>query len=227
MRKRFTKQEKLKKEYRELSIKRNLIFKKMLNQPYVDVKPFQKGWNIYITLRGDILRRNDADFLLTLLELGYNKNRYTRSITHIKNIRKGIYYYCGNKFIINLIPERKHFTIKQYNEFSERIKKYFDKFENYGRVYYKINIPYYWIKLNARPNIVTKIRDINPELQSKYDKILNLLKRKCYWKFGVCKDKYWDFNITKTRHFIKHETYKYVQEEITNNYYNVITNIYD
>lgn len=215
MRKQFTKQEKLKKTYRKLSKKYDLTWKELRNQPYRDVEPFQRGWIIYITLRDDILRRKDVDFLLELLDLGYHKTLLTREVNHIRSVRRGVYFYFNGNWGTNLIPKRKHITPKQYNEFPERIKKYFTQFERYGRIYYKINIPYYWIKLKVKPNIVTKVMDINPKLESEYDKLRNLLNHQYWWRFDKYKDRWYHWKITKERCFIKAETYKHIQQELS------------
>ncbi len=202
----------LHKKYLTLSKQYDEVRQEKKNQPLRDVKPFQSGWKVFVSFRDDIMNRDDVYFLFHLLSIGYEKYWITRNIKHIKAVRNNIYAIVERNNYVNLIPRRKKISIKQYESFTAREQKWFTKYETiYNHTYYKINIPLYWIKLKVKPNIVTQIKDINPELESQYQLIRNELNHNYWWRFD--KGKGYKHRIWNNRSYIKQETQNILKQE--------------
>lgn len=192
MRKRFTKQYQLEKQNRKLYEELNEIYKKETALPYIEVEPYQRGWEIHITLKDDILNRKDAEFLLLMLSVGYMERSYygsTRDVSIVRMVREGRLKLPVSKYshMSCLIPKRYKFSEEQYNAFPERWRKYFSKYRHSyytDREYYKLNISPQWLRLKIKPHIITKERDIDPNLMSRKQEIYNELDRSSMYSIG-------------------------------------------
>lgn len=183
-----------KKEAIRLMKELDSVRKEILQQPFVEVPPFQMGWEVSIILRDDISNRNDADFIRHLINIGYKKFNIIKKIEYVRLIRKGILTYTwkskysNNINSIDFVPDRIFLSEKQYEKLSEREKAYFKKdrwgiYNYYNRNNYFLNIPQYWIKLKVKPRIFNKIMDKNGELESRYVKLIDKLHKPPYSKY--------------------------------------------
>ena len=139
---------------------------------------FQSGWIVSIRLRDDIARRKDAEDILKIIELGYKKEYTTNSEKDVKIIRSGktSYTYTLNKkkTFRSLVPEKIRVDQKTYDTFTEKQKSYFylDTFDygfkKYAHKVYFVSLPSFWIRLKARPNIITHQRLKGGELEKEY-----------------------------------------------------------
>lgn len=153
--------------------------------------PFQRGWEVSIRLRDDITRRSDAELIYKLLDMGYSKSYITQSLKDVKAIRKGeteVPYvdWRGRKSMRTLLPNKKWIDEKQYNELPEHLKKYFDfdrlsvSYTRWGKKHYQLYLTPYWLKLKARPYIVTHQCIKGGELERERDELRSFLEE--YWR---------------------------------------------
>lgn len=196
----LNKYDKYYKEYLKLMSELNDLMSKRRRLPKVKCIPYQDGWVVSIRLREDILNREDADFLVNLIKIGYSEKIYIRDIKEIRLIRKGIYSYTrgkgDRKLIVDLIPPKRRLSEKQYEALTEQQKRHFLRYTdgynyrwlwtghktNYD-VYYKLFVPAYWIKLRVKPNMVSEMRDISPELEARYQYVKDQLEKPPYMKY--------------------------------------------
>jgi hypothetical protein len=194
MKERINKYEFYEKETIRLSKRLDEISKEIRNQPYIQVPPFQRGWETSIVLREDISNRKDADFILHLINIGYQQTKHIRSLEHVKLIRRGILVhkwkskYDDKIHSIDFVPDKIRFSEKQYEELTEREKPYFLKdtwwlWRYHDKTAYYINIPSYWIKLKVTPCMYDRIMDKNGELETEYSEIKSKLYNPPYSKY--------------------------------------------
>ena len=161
--------------------KRMEDIRKILNKiPLVPLpEPIRKGWVVTIRLRDDIARRKDAAEILQLIDIGYQKEYITQSEKEVKIIRTGkkSYSYTKDKKRVtkDLVPQRKRIDQKTFDTLTEKQKTYFDydptdhAFKKYGRKYYSLYIPDFWMTLKVRPNYVTHFRKRGGALEKEYE----------------------------------------------------------
>lgn len=153
----------------------NEIYQEILKLPLLPLsEPVQKGWEITQKLRDDIERRKDADELKEAIRIGYYPTRYTDKEKEVKLIRSGKKNYTINvkkqRVCIDLRLSRRIILEKEYDTLPDKIKKYFyldttnEAYTKYGRRYYYIHIPDYYLVLKAKPNILTHYRQKGGEL---------------------------------------------------------------
>ena len=130
---------------------------------------------------------NGLNELSGMIDAIYNNKRVTLNSSVLLSVMEGMYVFNPTK--IEIISRKKNIED-----------------------FVKINIPYYWIRLKVKPNIVTRVMDVNPKLKSEYDKLRNLLNHQYWWRFDKYKDRWYHWNIAKERYFIKAETYKILKE---------------
>ncbi len=177
------------KEYIKLSKRLNELNDEIRSQPYIEVTPFQRGWETTIVLRDDISNRKDADFIQHLIDIGYKEFKTIRRLEYVKLIKRGIYWYehryKDHIHVEDFIPDKIKFSEKQYESLSDREKNYFYKdvhfYHNY--INYYINIPHYWITLKVSPCMYDRIMDKNGKLESEYAKIRSKLQKPPYSKY--------------------------------------------
>lgn len=208
------------KKYLALQREQKQINEQMRNLPKVQVEPFQKGWEVFVSLRDDILRRDDAPFLLELIDKSYHRH-FVYQADKVRLIRKGekgvMHRYRNtpkhHSHYESFIPKRKRYLVKQYEQFSEREKKYFELYEdwyNRGNKYYQIYFPMYWLKLKVKPNIVTEINGLNPDLESRDKEIDEIIFRKYAYKFWD--NNYGGYDPRLRRITTKRETQRLIRE---------------
>ena len=188
----LNKHDRYQKESRRLIKRLNEIRKEIRNQPFIDVPPFQRGWETSIVLREDISNRSDADFILHLIDIGYHKTKHIHKLEHVKMIKRGIYEYdykCGDGRTCtqSFVPDRISFSEKQFESLSIREKNYFYQssyaYYSYNRISYNLNIPKYWITLKVKAVFYDKIMDKNGELETEYQEVLSKLQLPPYSKY--------------------------------------------
>lgn len=192
----LNKYEKKQKEYIKAQDRLREVEELLRDVPLRPLKePQQQGWEVTIKLREDIARRQDAPSILKVIELGYHKNYITRSLSDVKAIRKGIKEipyidWRGRKGMRSLVPQSKTLNEKQYLALTPDVQKYFyldtwsEAYTKWGHKSYKFFILDHWIKLKARPNIVTHMRLKGGPLESEREELRTLLQtywRECGW----------------------------------------------
>lgn len=149
------------------------------------VEPYQIGWKVYIDLRNDIARREDAGFLRGLIRKGYKDFKSVRHVERIRDIRRGEkgYFMWGDRrwHWVSYYPDRKRFSEKQYNKMSERQQKYFEwnnDIYNHRWVkgWYTLSLPDYYLVLKSKPHIVTHAVIHDPMLDSRETELKEYLE---------------------------------------------------
>lgn len=217
----LNKYEKQEKEYLKMEKRCNEIGQEILKLPLLPLpEPVQKGWEITQRLRDDIERRKDADELKEAIRIGYYPTRYTDKEKEVKLIRGGKKNYTitvkKERVYIDLRLSKRVVLEKEYDALPDKIKKYFyldtahEAYTKYGRRYYYIYIPDYYLVLKAKPNILTHYRQKGGELEKEYQFLKDALQE--YWmkKWGYHKQFPKNKDRTKTRAQIR----KFLKGEI-------------
>lgn len=217
----LNKYEKQEKEYLKMEKRYNELWDEILKLPLIPLPtPFQKGWEITQKLRDDIERRKDADEIKAAIKIGYYPTRYTEKERDVKLIRSGKKNYVitvkKEKVYVDLRLSKRVVLEKEYDALPDKIKKYFyldtihEAYTKYGRRYYCVNIPDYYLVLKAKPNILTHYRQKGGELEKEYQFLRDKLWE--YWnkKFAYSKSYPKNKDRSKTRDKIK----KFLKGEI-------------
>lgn len=175
----LNKQDKKYKEYLKMEDELSKLREQIYKLPLVPLKePYQRGWMIYIKLREDISNRKDAGDIKNAIEIGYYESKFTNSVEEVKAVRAGKKSYTKiikkKRFSVELTPSRKMLSEKKYNDLPEKVKKYFvldifnDSYKKYGTKLYHTTLPYYYITLKVKPNMITHQRQKGGELEERY-----------------------------------------------------------
>lgn len=209
----------IEKEFLKMEREYLRLCKECREQPWEEIPPFQRGWDVYVTLREDILNRDDGDFLLYLLKKYSRESFYIRKPDHIRLIRRGIYkVYTFLNYKTKLVPSRVKLSYNQYKELPDRERKYFRRmYKSLARSkdLYKLYFPRHWIKYIIKPHIITKRRVINSSLESEKDKLYNKLSRSTYWNRD---SRHYNWAKYYNRSKFKKEAIKIIKDEIGNNW---------
>lgn len=224
------------KEYLAWEKRRDKLYKILQTMPYKKLdKPFQKGWVVTQHLREDVAKRKDASLLNKLIQVGFYPFKKIIKEKEVKIIRSGkkSYTYTNNKqkYHVDLSPDRKTLSEKEYKELPETLQKHFwldrfsDAYRLWNRKYYNIEyFPEYYTVLKARPNMITHYRDKGGELEQEYEYLQDKIRQ--YWiEHG---DHYWGSHPkhngrAKTRDTIR----KFINGEIDDIYNEKIDKDYD
>lgn len=217
----LNKYEKQEKEYLKMEKRYNEIREEIYKLPLLPLPvPFQKGWEITQKLRDDIERRKDADEIKEAIRIGYYPTKYTEKEKEVKLIRSGKKNYTitlkKEKFYVDLRLAKRTVLEKEYDALPDKIKKYFildtvhEAYTKYGRRYYHIYIPDYYLVLKAKPNMITHYREKGGELEKECQFLRDSLQE--YWmkKWGYHKQFPKNKDRAKTRDQIK----KFLKGEI-------------
>ena len=164
------------KEYLKLEKRMNEVLKKLMDIPWVPLeKPYKDGWYIFYDLRKDIANRKDAELIRRVISEGYNRS-FTRNEAHVRAVRAGKESVKGRKGkMVNLCPQKRKLTQKQYDSLDLVVKKYFEldelseRYRKWKIKDYVVTIPSYWIILRIKGRVVTHIQKKGGQLESEYE----------------------------------------------------------
>lgn len=189
------------------------------NLPSIElVEPYQSGWLVNVHLREDIMRSANVELYLKLIDIGFGKDRYIRSVKDVRAIRKGKFGMIPSHFLSNTqssyFPPRIKFSKWEVDQLSEQEKKYFLKerlWANHKKDIYYMNLPKYFYILKTTKNMVTHCKESDALIESEITLIENKLTRlNGYDKFfGKSYDR-WGF-----KRYAKEVPREEVREEIS------------
>lgn len=141
---------------------------------YMDlIPPVQKGWKRYFILRPDVMLSKDKDFFLELLE-----KINTTTYSHRKDFKHKRRRH-GKKVDVDRIQNLQEFFTWQFEKLklTEREKMYFKiemKVTDRGHLIpaFVFTEPWRYV-LRIRPNMITKVKIVDPELKSREKQIDN------------------------------------------------------
>lgn len=143
----------------------------------------QKGWKRFFVLRDDIARRNDAQFFENILQKINTQMIFWKKDFKIRKRKLGRkIYVVSNQELLK--PDEEEF--KEF-KFTEKEKAFFHTEYIYSKwkrkliKHYVFNEPWRFV-LRIRPNMIDKIRKIDPEKQSRLDEIRNYIRGNNYDK---------------------------------------------
>jgi hypothetical protein len=152
-------------------------------------KPYQKGWDAYWVLRKDISRRDDAEYIQSIIDY-YGTTIYSRDGEFRTWSRK-------EKKYVDHTPSIKTLSEKEYNNLKPWAKKWFEhdpsKDTYYWwftepRRYYKCTIPKYFLKMKKVKHWVTHYKVMDEVLEQEYAELDALEERlvdyRSWWTFG-------------------------------------------
>jgi hypothetical protein len=185
-----------KEEYALNEQKRNLGWEPL-------IPPVQKGWKRFFVLRDDVAVSKNAEFFQAIL----NKiNTYQWSYRKDFKVKKR--RYGKKKYVVKnqklLQPCQWYFAKLDFTDNEKALFHEIFEIEKRGKTpikRYVFKEPWRF-RLKVSPNIITKVRIKDGELESKIDRIENYIKRNDFRKRqekitrGYFKYKYWD-NLEK------------------------------
>lgn len=172
----LNKYEKKYKCFIQVNDRLNELWKEIKNLPLNKLpEPIQRGWIISYQLVNLPLKEAEA----ISKAFSYVCTDYiTRDVNRVRAVRQGETFLRKNKSLIDLRPHLYRLLPSHYEKLPENIKKYFTlmKENSYGREFefYKFNQRRY-LKLKAKPNILTHQRQKGGELEKEYE-YLNKLR---------------------------------------------------
>jgi hypothetical protein len=173
------------REILKLSKRINEIYDEMRNAPYVDVEPFQHGWNIQVVVKHNTIKHES---LKEAIDLGFRNYKTFYNPKSIRDIRKGILFYTEISNIRGTyIPNQIPYSEEQYLKLPENVRKFFhlEKVNADRNIFaYIIRYDERFMKLKVTKNIVCRIQEINPDLISELAFIKQRLMKKCPNYFG-------------------------------------------
>lgn len=176
-RKRLAKEGQDKKLIRQFKESKRLR-KQQWDLGYMDlIPPVQKGWKRYFILRPDVMLSKDKDLFLGLLE-----KINTTTYSHRKDFKHKRRRH-GKKVDVDRIQNLQEFFTWQFEKLklTEREKMYFKiemKVTDRGHLIpvFVFTEPWRYV-LCVRPNLITKVKIIDPELKSREQQIDNYFER--------------------------------------------------
>lgn len=161
--------------YRELK----RITKEQYNLGYADlVPPVQKGWKRFFVLRPDVMKSKDGEFFLGILEKINTVTYSHRRDFKVKRRRR------GKKVYVDKIQQLREFYDYELHrmKLTEKEMSFFRRdWEFIGhstRIRYKYVFTEPWrFVLKTEPNMITKVKIIDPLLKSREDEIDKYLDR--------------------------------------------------
>lgn len=171
--------------------------------PYIELeKPIRNGWKKTFVLRADVARRTDANIFADILKV-VNTTVYCRKadflvrrsvvstyLTRHKNVKK--------KYTMEWVPIPHNLSIIGKNTWEKleptwtvRHKKYFTAFSGlWSCPHHKwvancgcrqCTLPSFYFDTLIEPNFITHIRPIDPELESKIQRLRNYIDTHKLW----------------------------------------------
>lgn len=155
------------------------IRKEQYNLGYIDlVPPFQKGWKRFFVLRDDVLKSEDAVFFQLLLDKINTMQFSFRKDFKVKQKQKGkkVFVEREQSFPVIELYELKKIKLTE----KEQTYFYFDlKYNLNWKEWRKVLVfkdPWRFV-LKVSPNMITKVRIIDPALIKEECEIENHLKK--------------------------------------------------
>lgn len=148
------------------------------NLGYADlIPPVQRGWKREFTLRPDLLRSKDADFFISLLGK-INTTQYShRKDFKVKRKRRGKKVQVER---LQILREFYQYELPRM-KLTEKEQTFFKiewRVSDRGHLYPKTVFSEPWrFILKIKPNMITQIKIIDPELKSLEKQIENYLDR--------------------------------------------------
>lgn len=181
--KRISKQNIEHKYFLKLIRERDKLWKQKRSMPFVEVEPFQRGWICDVRIKPQYLSQDGLKFAI---DIGY-RPKQIHSLKDVKNIRKGMEQIRVGKNVTNYYPEAVKIKPKQFETFDKNVKQYFVKqiCDKTLKEYYTIFVSKRWLTLRVKPNIFTRVQQIDPNIESRLQEIDEILTQNIYWeKFG-------------------------------------------
>lgn len=160
-------------------------------------KPYQRGWDVFVGLRDDVLNRDDSFDIQMAIDIGYNRGGRVKKVEDVKNIRKGekgYYKKEGKQRVwVSYYPQLKLISEKEYELIPSAIHKFFmldtlsDRYKLWGHKFYVLNLPSYYTVLKVKPHMVTHVYTKDGELESEkefLDQKLDKFYREYFGGYG-------------------------------------------
>lgn len=149
--------------------------------------PYQKGWKRTCKLREDILNREDAKFLQIALDIVNTETFCRNQDFKRKNFRTGVIEDIPHQF--KPIYPNNISTLPQ--DIQIRFSKYFSPIFTTTRwggekMHYRLKMPDFYFVYDIIPNMITKERILDPEMESEIKEIENKINTIGGWN-AICK----------------------------------------
>lgn len=202
------------KQLIQLSKELNDVRQQQRQQGYVDlIPPIMRGWKRYFVLGSDVLRSKDAALFEDILDK-INTTQYSHRKDFKKKKRKfGKKIYVERdqhlKKLCAYCFKKANFTEKQTQFFEVRYEM--DSCTKKLAEVYVFTEPWRFV-LRVRPNMITKIRVTDVELEKRENEIDSYLSRKNRWHklrrlvYGYLKYRWW-------RHKHEHDVHNYFKNK--------------
>ena len=145
------------------------------------IPPVQKGWKRFFVLRDDVARSQHADFFQNILKKINTYDWSHRKDFMIRKRRFGRKKY-GVKEQKLLQPWEWHFEKLGFNVYEKQMfheEYHYEKWNKGPIKRYVFSEPWRFV-LKVKPNMITKIRKLDPELESRLQQINSYLERNDY-----------------------------------------------
>ena len=182
------------KYFLKLIRERDKLWKQKRSMPFVEVKPFQKGWICNVRIKSQYLSQDGLKFAI---DIGY-RDKQIHSLKDVKNIRKGMEQIRVGKYVTNYYPDCIKISPKQFETFDKNVKQYFVEqiCDKTLKKYYTISVSRRWLSLRVRPNIFTRIQTIDPNIESRLQEIDEIMEQNNLYKyFGRGGWRNWNVNL--------------------------------
>ena len=140
--------------------------------------PVQKGWKRFFVLRDEVAKSKHGEFFQNILKKINTYDWSYRKDFKIKKRRFGKKNYMVREQKL-LQPWEWHFLKLGFNEYEKQMfheEYHFSKWSKEPVKRYVFNEPWRFV-LITKPNMITKIRKIDPPLESRLQEIRSFLER--------------------------------------------------
>jgi hypothetical protein len=205
------------KYYLLLSRKRNQLYKQKSELPWVELeKPIQRGWKRFFVLRDDVQASSEHLFFQILLDK-INTFQYSSD----RNFRKRGRRYHGKRTYKNREQFIKVLSQYEYDKLNDKEQCYFNKKSVYNkylkRFVFEFNFRELWrYKLVIEPNIVTKIQQFSPDLESEIDRLNDHINSQ-FLLPKICKAKSTKYGDAFDKMYRVRHKYKFDRRELIDN----------
>lgn len=153
------------------------LWQKIKDLPLIELsEPYQRGWRVKFELREDIARSPMGPVIQSILD-DHMGGWVTQNVNHVRAIRQGKKTYEHKGKIIDLTPRAHRISEAKYEELTREQKKFFtldigsEDYRKRGYKRYYPTFPNYYLKLKARPNLITHKRQKGGELESELEQL--------------------------------------------------------
>lgn len=145
------------------------------------IPPVQKGWKRFFVLRDDVARSRNAEFFQNILNKINTYDWSYRKDFMVKKRRFGRKKYVVKEQKL-LQPCERHFEKLKFNDKEKQMFHetfHYDKRSREPMKKFVFNEPWRFA-LNVRPNMITRIRKIDSEIESRIKEIDSYMERNDY-----------------------------------------------